>query len=240
MYTLRRIFALTAVLLWALGTSASTGQAAPIGPSYPPPGDVTFNDNGVSAASGTAVWEFTNFDTSGLSELYFGLIQTNPTWGPAGAGLTGTALPFVFDNINGTEATWNVTSDWANPDNNNTVEQVDLRMVLDVTGLGANPWITDLASIGLDDTGAYGILGAVVDNTAGLDMTLTWKIQAFVGGSWIAINDVKQPQGSFEQTRSSAAPYGFFSVAAVPVPPAIFLLGSALFGLGLIGRRKLA
>jgi hypothetical protein len=105
-----------------------------------------------------------------------------------------------------------------------------------ITGLGATPWITDLASVGLDDTDLYGELGAVVDKPAGLDISTLWSIEANTGNGWQGINTVQQHQSNDGKTHSSIGT-GFYSVAAVPVPAAVWLFGSALAGLGWFLRK---
>lgn len=104
-----------------------------------------------------------------------------------------------------------------------------------ITGLGATPWITDLASIGLDV--GFGDLGAVADNSSGADFTLTWKIEANVGSGWQAINNISQHISHDGYTNTSFAT-GFYS--AVPVPAAVWLFSSGLLGLIGIARRKKA
>ena len=80
---MNRLFLIT--LLPLLIATSFSAQAVPIGPTYPASGGNNFTSNSVSAADGTAIWSYSNFDVSGLNKLYFGLDQM--TYGPAGAGL---------------------------------------------------------------------------------------------------------------------------------------------------------
>lgn len=231
------LFSLSAACAF-LAIFSFSSHAATVGPVYPAPGGNSWvNTGGISAASGTAVWSYSAFDVTGLTGLYFGLDQLN--YGPAGAGLSGTADPFVFSGVSGQTATWTALTTWDNPNvigTGTTAATTRLRMT--ITGLGGTPWITDLASVGLDDTGTFGALGAVADNSAGLDFDLTWDIMADTGGGYIAINSVQQPPGPpYDQTRSSVAT-GFYST--VPVPAAAWLFGSAMVGLFGVSRRKRA
>lgn len=108
-----------------------------------------------------------------------------------------------------------------------------------VNGLGANPWITNLASIGLDDTGAFGNLGAVVDNSSGLDFTLGWKVEANTGSGWVPINSVLQTAAHAGYTETNFAT-GFYYELPASVPEAGALAVWSILGLaaGLAVRRK--
>jgi hypothetical protein len=201
-----------------------------VGPSYPPPGGVDWSGNGVNAADGTAVWNYDNFNANAFNELYFGLNQLD--YGPAGAGLSGTADTFSLFGVSGQTAEWRANTTWFNP-GTQANQAAETRLTMTVTGLGATPWITDLASIGLDV--GFGDLGAVVDNSNGLDFVLTWNIQANTGSGWQTINSVLQDISNTGDTRSSVGT-GFYS--AVPIPAAAWLFGSGLLGLVGIARRK--
>lgn len=209
-------------------------NAAVVGPDYPPPGGNTWVGNGVSGADGVAIWTYSNFDTNAFSELYFGLNQVD--YGALGAGLNGSVDAFSLHSVTGTTAEWRASTQWLNP-TTLVLQAAQTRLTMDISGLGVNPWITDLASIGLDDVGMFGDLGVVADNSAGLDFTLNWSVQADTGSGWQSINSVQQHITHDGYTRSSVGT-GFYSVSAVPVPAAIWLFGSGLLGLIGVARRK--
>lgn len=229
--SLSAVFAFLA--FFSLGSHAAT-----IGPVYPAEGGNVWVGNGVSAADGVAIWNYSNFDVSGVTGLYFGLDQVS-IYGPAGAGLSGSPDAFVFDGASGQTATWTALTIWDDPNSGGGVAPATTRLEMTITGLGANPWITNLASVGLDDTGTFGALGAVADNSAGADFVLTWTIMADTGSGYIPINDVQQPAGPpYDQTRSSVAT-GFYHTSAVPLPAAAWLFISALGGLVVAKRKQL-
>ena len=185
------------------------------GPDYPPPGGVTWSGSG-SGTSGTATWNYSNFDVSGLDSLYFGLNQVD--YGAIGAGLNNTADAFSLYSVSGTTAEWHASTTWYNGSSN---VPASTRLVMTVGNLGPNPWTTDLASIGLD-TG-FGDLGAVVDNSSGSNFTLDWKIEADTGSGWQAINSVQQYLSHDGFTRTNFAT-GFYSeLTAVPEPTTLIV-----------------
>ena len=220
------------VVLACLVMATSELHAGPIGPVYPPPGGVTWNGSG-NGLTGTATWNYSNFDVSGLQSLYFGLNQVN--YGAIGAGLNNVANPFTSVSVSGQTATFSASTSWLNPSTLVT-QAASTRLVMTVSGLGANPWTTNLASIGLDNTGTYGNLFAVVDNSSGQNFTLNWAIQANTGSGWQAINTVQQHSSHTGFTRSNFAT-GFYydEVQGVPEPSSLLMLASG----GLIGAVRL-
>ncbi len=196
---------------------------------YPAPGGNSWSGNGVNGPDGTAVWEYSGFNTGGVSSLYFGLNQTS--YGTLGARLHGAADPFTSIGVSGTTATWSGTTTWKihnSPSDQHIL--VNTRLLMTITGLGANPWIEDLASIGLD---TFGFLGAVVDNSAGQDFTLQWAIQADVGNGWQAINSVQQAWDHNGMTRSSFATGFYYEPAqSVPEPGTLAMLALGFVAVG--------
>lgn len=193
---------------------AAPSYAAPVGPTYPAPGGNDFaSTGGPGAQAGGVTWSYSNFDVSGLSALYFGLDQLN---GPVGAGLSGTADPFSnFDGVSGTVATWSGTTTWYDHQNGTNPSTVATRLTITITGLGSTPWVTDLASIGLDS--GFGDLGAVVDNSSGSDFSMHWAVESDADGGWKALNDVRQHSSRDGQTITNFGT-GFYYEEASAVP----------------------
>ncbi|XOV87994.1 MAG: PEP-CTERM sorting domain-containing protein [Pseudomonadota bacterium] len=206
-------------ILFGLCATFAVGQqaiAGVVGPQWPAPGGTSYVSNGVNPGSGIRVETFSGFDVTGLSGLYYGLDQLN--YGPAGAGLNGSPDPFSLFVVSGQTAVWTGTTSYL--DQNDGWITADTRMTWTVAGLGATPWITNLASVGLD-TG-FGDLGAVIDNSLGQDFTLSWTIQADVGNGFQFINAIPQQQSQDGKTSTSVA-RGFYSVS-VPEPATLVLL----------------
>ena len=223
-----------AAIACLIGLMASASQAASVGPDYPPPGGVTWTDGGGNGLIGTKTWNYSAFDVSGLNALYFGLNQID--YGAIGAGLHGAADAFTLFTVSGTTAEWRASTTWAN-DVTNVHGPAATRLLMTVTGLGANPWITDLASIGLNV--GFGDLGAVVDNSSGSNFSLDWSIQAKTGSVWQGINTVQQNLDHTGYTKSNFAT-GFYSQASsVPEPTSLALLsGLGVMGLASVRMRR--
>lgn len=226
---------LTTIISATLVVLTSVANAAIQGPTYPAPGGNSFSGNGVSGANGTAIWNYSGFDTNGFDSLYFGLNQTDH--GALGAGLDGVANPFSLHAISGNTAEWRANTSWFVSTGGPHVPATT-RLVMTVTGLGATPWITDLASIGLD-TG-FGNLGAVVDNSSGLDFTLAWKVEANTGSGWQAINSVPQHASHNGYTRTSFATGFYYTEAAVPEPTTLAVWSLLGLSTGIVVYRRRA
>ena len=217
-------------------TSLSSFAAPTLGPVYPAPNGNDWVSNGVSAADGTSVYSYSNFDLSGLDSLYFGLNQVD--YGLAGAGLNGSPSTFNFISASGDTAVWEANTDWDDPGVPGTGLTAAMTRLTMTVSSGLT-WSTDLAGAGLDDVGTFGPLGAVVDNSAGVDFDLTWAIEGNTGSGWQALNSIQQPSSN-QATRSSVGT-GFYyveSAAPVPVPATLSLFAAGIAGLGWMRRRK--
>lgn len=213
---------LLGVLFCLLSFNAS---AALDGPSFPPPGGVDYAFVGTSMGdSGGLTIEFQNFAPSAFSELY---------WGPVGDILarlsvlpTGESAAMQLVMAEGRYAQW---QGWAWYYD----QQNELR--------GTPTWL--MATIYSASPGypAWSILpgiGAVVDNSAGLDFSVHLFLQATdSGGNWMPLNSIPHEGSSF-----SSFTGGFWSAAPVPEPSTCVAAGLLLLplGLGLLRREKKA
>jgi len=191
-------------------TTTTIGGPALLGPAFPPPNgnvDYLFSGGPCAACTGGITVEYSNFvpDTT-WSELYWGL---DPAFLPT-AGLDGSPHALTFAGIVGTTATWAGTSDWTNPMDTITYNNVPIELRLTITGLGGAPWVDSTTIPDLDPGVGTGI-AAVVDNSASaLDFDVLWEFVADIPtdlSGFIALNDVSNGGG---QTNSSAGG-GFYS-----------------------------
>jgi hypothetical protein len=229
---IRRIAA--SALVAGMVLAATTANATLIGPVYPAPGGNAFSQSGSSAgSSGGVTNSYSGFDTGAFSALYWG-----PQWGSDGpqATLDGTLHDLAFLGISGTTAIWQGTTSYTSPGGPGALSpcaSCPIRFVVDITGLGANPWVTERSVAGLSAL-APGI-GAVVDDSSGADFSANLQFQADLGGGFVAINGVLQgaPGG---QTGSSVS--GAFYSAPVPEPGTLAMLLAGVASLSAWARRR--
>jgi hypothetical protein len=188
-----------------ISSTTTTTIAGPplLGPAFPPPnGNVSYAFVGACAAcSGGITVQYTSFvpDTT-WSELYWGL---DPAYLPT-AGLDGNAHALTFTGVSGTTATWAGTTDWTNPMDSTTYNNVPIELRLTVTGLGGTPWVLSTAIPDLDPGVGTGIAAVADDSASLLDFDATFEFLADIptdgGTSFIALNEVSNGGG---QTNSS-------------------------------------
>ena len=216
------------LIFWAMMFTVSicwvgTSFAVPMGPVFPAPGGTTFVAGGQPSAgdAGGRDFNYSNFDSSQFSDLWWG---PNSSFLPS-AGLNGTANQFTSFSISGTTATWTGTTAWTA--GGVFTDTIPWELRIQVTGLGANPWVTSASVPGLDPGAGTGI-GAVVNNASGLDFSANLQFLANTGGGFQAMNDIT-PQFT-GRTRTSVGTAFYYEPAAVPIPSTLFI-----FGLGFAG-----
>jgi len=195
-------------------TTSTTATTIFAGPSYPPDGgSVTADIVGNSQAAGGADVSYHSFSPTSWTALYFG-----PWSGsfPA-AGLDGTFHTLPFAGISGagdTIGTWQGTTDWTDPSDSTTYNNVPIRLTLTITApLSGLAWELSTGIPGLDPGPGSGI-GAVIDiapaGTVG-DYTVKFEFMADLptdAFGFIPLSSVPQLGGG--QTTSSVST-GFYS-----------------------------
>lgn len=220
------------VALLTLFTLAPLGaSAALIGPAYPAPGGNSFSAGGAPSAgdAGGRIFSYSSFDNSAFSALY---------WGPnsgilPSAALDGTLDPMSLSSVSGTQAIWEGSTIWTNP-TTLVVTGAATRLRITISGLGATPWVSFAGVNGTDPTG----VGVVADNSAGVNYSATIEFLANTGSGWVPINTILQPPGGCGGPCTKTNFAGAFYSSPVPVPAAVWLLGSALGLLGVVRRTQ--
>jgi hypothetical protein len=210
-------------------------NAAPIqSATWQAPGGTTWSGSG-GITEGGATWNYSGFDTNSFDDLYWGLDQTN--YGTLGAGLDGNLSLFSLVSIAGTTATWYASTTWYH-----SVTLVStastIRLTMDLT---AGSWTSDLASIGLDDIGVFGDLGAVA-NVGGNDFSVDIGIEANTGSGWQNLNGPSGVQQHIDNDGDSVSSFAttfyYTEPQSVLEPSILALMGVGLAGLGFTRRRK--
>ena len=233
MDTYVRKLTLSASAAFALLASATAGAVPLTGPDYPAPGGNTYSATGGPSSGdvGGLNGNYGGFDSNFFDALYWG-----PQWGlgdpgPA-AGLDGVYHDLSFLSISGTTAIWQGTTSYTSPGGPGPAScaSCPIRLEIDVSGLGANPWALEASVPGLSGLAAG--IGAVIENPDGDDFVANFQFLADLGSGFVAINSiVPQSGGSTVSTVSGA----FYSV--VPEPSVLMMLGLGVAGLGARRRR---
>lgn len=220
---------LVLTLLLALVSQISFAAPIPDGPAYPAPGGNDFGFAGDLGGVGGRDVDYFDFDVAGagLVGLWHAVA---PPWGGATAALDGSPDPLSFDSVAGATGTWTGLTDWLDPFDSTLYTDIPVKMDITITA-GAVSWeVLPIAAADFDPA-----IGAVINNSAGVDYTINILFSADVGGGFVPMDTIN----TFGGDTLSSVNLGFYSL--VPEPSSFVLAGVGLMaavGVGVTRRRR--
>jgi len=219
------------------------GSAAVIlhDPTWEAPGGRTEISSGISPADiGGKTWSYSNYDPTAYTDLYYVVgdyVDTiNWVFTPAGPsiGTINLSNRVVLDydssasNLSGGKVIW---TDNVAINTSTGIVNLDARFTLSVYDGSSNPLpLIDASTISGMDTrvgGAHHITG---------DFNANWLFELYNSSSWSPANDVFDDLQTLPLDRLNTSVTRAYYYSPVPIPGAVWLLGSGL--VCLVGVRK--
>lgn len=219
----------------SLTIAAAFAVAAPIGPVYPPPGGVTFSNNGAAPGSISGRTNFySGLNPSAYDELFWGVVSIdNPRY--SSQAPTGQ---MTFSSFTGGIAYWNSTANIVYPTMFGSVN-APTRFLLQFepytgahTGAGG-------AFYTPTTKGAESIPGNSADpvlDITGTEFSAWFQYQIWTGASWTPLLPYFDSQNTFGGQVVTSNSFGFW-YTEVPEPSSLPLMAAGI-GLIALGRHR--
>jgi len=197
---------------------------------YPPPGGVTLGSSGSAGGSGKT-YSYSNFDIDPTlySAFYWGPTTVLNVYNSTDANQN--PAPMAFEGLIDGAYEFDSTATWALDSTQYGNQNLNTRVLLTVTGLGAEDTEANLGASSDPSYPLFLVTGA---------FTATYQIQADENGTWTGVttlyNELNTPEGNRVET---SVGFSFFSdPATAPEPGTWMLLGSGMVIVAVFGRKR--
>lgn len=223
-----------AALIAGLALGASPLLASVIGPVYPAPGGNGFSSSGASGDPGGATLNYSSFDPTQYSQLFWGLTDVqnvyNSNFAPSGTG----NMTFVGYNPGTGVAEYDSTVNWFYTDGLGGAHSYQTRLLLTFAPANLGSVTTQSAA------GISGATDPVLDVTG--NYSVNAEFEADVNGIWTPVdteyNSVGEACGSCVETSFDGGFWYTPASSATPEPGTLMLFGTGLFTVAGAIRRK--
>jgi hypothetical protein len=217
----------------------AVARATPIFAGYPAPGGTSHSSTGPAGGGGTRT--YSGFDPTQWDMLYFGFTIVD---GPINStSPPGTSQPLTFDSFIGSgatrEAIWKSDSQWTyNAGFGNQSAPVRFRNTFtDMFGNNITDQAVLASTVGISGTPYVLPFDELTLDAWGDGFKAIQRIEAFVGGSWVLVNQVNSVCSGC--TSSGTGGSFWYEPAAVPESGgSLMLMGTGLLALCLASRTR--
>jgi len=208
----------------------SEAFSATVGPVYPAPGGNGFSSNGGNTGLGTGRENtYDTFDQTFYDQLWWGPAEVKASMDGA-IDTVGETLIFSSLSGSGLIATWTGQTNVLTSTGSQTVYTKFTATIVS----GATGWIAPgSAGIGI---GPLNALQVAEITGSSFVVNMLFEASFASGGGYTPFLTFYDSNGITNGLAIRNVNGGFYSTPAVPLPAPILLLGSAIFGLGVVAR----